>query len=227
MQEEEPDVLLFGSRGGSYVNLMMEMGIQLPATVMLNAYGSVERTRATVNGCEKLQWALPLNTPIALIYGEQDGWGFKTDDIKARAKTGSIGLTYCYISPTEGHTIKSLWSEDGLPEIIQAAYYRDFSEVEKKFPKQRRYKVVSPDGVSCQKSPQTNRTVICQQCHGPRRTSNAKAPTDACVYVPTGTPVVATQIQNGLVHSTEGYWVPVKLNNQTILEGPCWLNRCN
>jgi len=124
MQKFQPDVIICGSRGGAWINELMKQKIQLPATVIINAWGSYS---SDVAKSMDIHWDLPLNTPIALIYGENDtSFKYKAEDVRARAKTGSVGLTHTYISD-EGHDIRSLWTRDGLPKIIEAAYRRNFS----------------------------------------------------------------------------------------------------
>merc|ERR1712098_332503 len=79
-------------------------------------------------GYKGIQWKLPLNTSMALVYGKNDScFRYEEKHITDRVKTGSLGLTCCYTSETEGHDLPSLWSEDGLPEIIKSTYLGDFS----------------------------------------------------------------------------------------------------
>lgn len=125
MKRFKPDVILCGSRGGAWINEMMNREMQLPATVMVNAYGSHTKAAAETFG---IHWELPLNTHIALIYGEKDDvFPYKAKVIAERVKTGSVGLTCCYTSKDEGHDIESMWNINGLPEVIKATYMGDFS----------------------------------------------------------------------------------------------------
>merc|ERR1711964_731848 len=75
---------------------------------MINAWGSLSKVDAEIDG---VHWDLPLNTPIALLYGELDlSFKYDPNNVRARTKTGSVGLTYSYISKKDGHDITSLWN---------------------------------------------------------------------------------------------------------------------